>query len=409
MKANITNQLVKTIKPQVKAFEIRDTQLKGLLLRVQPTGLMVYYLEYKRGKRVKLGYAEVITPFQARELAKEGLSQAYKGEDPADKKRCSKDQTYIQYLEEVYKPWLVSNLRRGEGTYNSLKSSFKEFHPIRLYEINTWLVEKWRLNKAKQGLKTSSINRQLADLRACMRRAFEWGVIPADPLALVKLKKTDTAAFTRYLRPEEEKRLREALDSREERIREARKSANEWRKERGYSLTCNLRDRYFADHLKPAVLLSLNTGLRRGELFGLRWSDIDLENQMLTVVSANAKTGKTRYVPLNQEASTIISQWFKQSDNKEGFVFENSAGKPLHDVRSSWDKVLVEAGIYNFRWHDLRHSFASHLVQSGIDLYVVKDLMGHSNVKMTERYAHLAPQNKLDAVLNLDQRRIALI
>lgn len=205
----------------------------------------------------------------------------------------------------------------------------------------------------------------------------------------------------RFLEVFEESRLRDTLSAREERIRQERHNANEWRRARGYDLLPDLQAMAFVDHLKPMVLLSINTGLRRGELFNLSWDHVDLERALLTVVGDTAKSGKTRHVPLNTEALTILKAWKAQAANTTGFVFPGRDGNRLDNVKRSWTSLLKAAGITNFRWHDMRHHFASRLVMAGIDLNTVRELLGHSDIKMTLRYAHLAPEHKAAAVARL--------
>jgi len=401
MQTNITSRTVNAVKLQEKPFEIRDTGLKGMLLRIQPSGVMTYYVEYKRGKRVKIGRADAITPTQAREIAKGILSEVYQGEDPAAKRQLAHAQNYLGFLEETYKPWLVSNLRTGEATFDRLVKSFPELHRLKLHEVHPLLIEKWRLRRQKDGMKPTSINRELADLRACIGRAVQWRLLDKNPLELVKPCRIDSQPKIRFLSADEEHKLRLKLDERETALADSRASGNRWRAERGYSLYDNLADGAFADYLKPAVLLSLNTGLRRGELFGLKWSDVDFDRNILTVAAETAKTGRTRHVPLNSEASKILQYWKKQSELKSSYVFSGKTGSPFHDVRKSWDSVLKKAGIEHFRWHDLRHTFASKLVMAGVDLNTVRELLGHSDYKMTLRYAHLAPEHKAAAVNKL--------
>ncbi len=402
MQTNISNRTISSIKLQKKPYEIRDTGLKGLILRVQPSGVMTYYMEYKRGKRVKIGRSPAITPVQARELARNVLMEVYQGDDPADKRHLMQAQTYLQFLEETYRPWLLSNLRTGEATFNTLKKSFPELHSLRLDEINPLLIEKWRLRRYKDGLKATSINRELADLRACLTRAVEWDLLDKHPLDRVKPCKIDSHPKVRFLSVDEEAALRKALDEREQHLVGRRESANQWRIDRGRQLHAPLNNLAYADYLKPAVLLSLNTGLRRGELFGLKWTDVDLEQKNLTVIAATAKSGKTRHIPLNDEALKILRQWKNQPGIKSVFVFSGRDGEPFHDVRDSWSAMLdKKTNIKDFRWHDLRHTFASKLVMAGVDLNTVRELLGHSDYKMTLRYAHLAPEHKAAAVSKL--------
>lgn len=150
----------------------------------------------------------------------------------------------------------------------------------------------------------------------------------------------------------------------------------------------------FGDHLTPVVLLAMNTGLRRGELLSLQWSDVDLEAKVITVQAGNAKNGRQRHLPLNKEALSVITRWARQS-NEQGRVFEP------RDTKKGWNALLDAAHIANFRFHDLRHHFASKLVMVGVDLNTVRELLGHSDIKMTLRYAHLAPEHLSAAVAKL--------
>ena len=143
--------------------------------------------------------------------------------------------------------------------------------------------------------------------------------------------------------------------------------------------------------------MAINTGLRRGELFNLQWADVDLVRKVITVEGQTSKSGQTRYVQLNSEAINTLLEWKKQTDS--AIVFASPVtGERFDNINKSWARLREEAGITDFRFHDLRHTFASKLVMAGIDLYTVKELLGHSTIQMTERYAHLAPEHKAEAV-----------
>jgi integrase len=152
-------------------------------------------------------------------------------------------------------------------------------------------------------------------------------------------------------------------------------------------------------------LLALNTGLRRGELLRLQWHDVDLERRLLTVRGEDAKTGQTRHVPLNSEAAAVATVW-KSISEADGHVFGSSDNsKPLSYIRKAWTGVLEAAGVVSFRFHDLRHTFASNLVMAGVDINTVRELLGHKSIAMTLRYAHFAPEHKAAAVETLIANR----
>jgi integrase len=114
----------------------------------------------------------------------------------------------------------------------------------------------------------------------------------------------------RYITESEENRLRQAVDAREEKIRSDRANANKWREKRSYPLMPDLQQQHFADYIKPMILLPLNTGLRQGELFNVKWIDINFERKIVTITGDIAKSGKTRHVPLNEEAFTALQIWY---------------------------------------------------------------------------------------------------
>lgn len=404
MRAKITKKLIESLKPKEKQYEVRDTSLKGLMVRVMPTGIMSYAVEYGRGRKFTIGPTSLFTPIQARERAKEILADFVRGIDPQEAKRKAKVHTFESYIEQVYAPWVEAHQRSAKTTISRLRANFFPLiGKTKLADITPWQIEKWRSQRLKEGVKPASINRYVATLKSSLSRAVEWGYIQANPLASVKQLKLDSQGVIRYLSGDEETRLRDALEAREEHLRLKRDSANAWRRARGYKLLPDLKRLVLADYLKPMVLVSLNTGLRRGELFNLSWTDVDFSMQMLTVRGSSAKSGKTRHIPLNEEAFETLSLWRLCTDSQD-LVFPNKDGKRLTHVKRSFASVLKQAGITNFRWHDMRHHFASRLVMAGVDLNTVRELLGHADIKMTLRYAHLSPEVKQAAVDKLVSR-----
>jgi len=407
MQERISNRLLKSLKTPGKAYEIFDSDLPGLILRVQPSGVSSYYVRFRlhdgSRKRIRLGSTAVLTPAQARERAREALADAAKGSDPSTAKKKAKALTLASYLEEVYEPWVQSNHKSWRRTMNRLKNGFKPIAGKKLHDLNPWTIEKWRAQRRKDGkVSDATLNRDIAHLKSALSKAVLWGILKENPIARVKLTREDSIGRIRYLTPQERERLFTALAEREERICKERDSANAWRRARGYKELPDLRLLAFADYLKPMTALALNTGMRRGELFDLTWADVDFSQSTITVRGAKAKSGKTRHIPLNETALTALEAWQKQIKS-EGLVFPNpSTGGRFDNIAKAWGGVMLAAKIDGFRFHDLRHTFASELVMAGIDLNTVRELLGHSDLKMTLRYSHLSPQVKAAAVATLD-------
>jgi integrase len=278
-----------------------------------------------------------------------------------------------------------------------------------LSEITTGDLERWRARRELLGRSprkeakapsAATINRDLAALRSAFERAIEWRHITTNPLARYKHGKEDTRAIVRFLSTVEEQRLRIALANRDNVRREARVKANLWRRERGYKEWTAYG--LYTDHLAPLVLLALNTGLRRGELLRLRWAHVNLTRAFLTVEGADAKSGQTRHVPLNSEVLKVLRVWSPDVAAAGAFVFPGADSEtPMQEVKRGWRSLLRKARIEEFRFHDLRHTFASKLVMAGVDLNTVRELLGHSTIGMTLRYAHLGPEHKALAVERL--------
>lgn len=398
----LTERAVAEAKPRQQSYDIRCARLRGFLLRVEPSGTKTFYCQYARGKRYRLGPASVLKAARARREAQKVLAEAASGNDPMAGRRAARAHTLGSFIDQEFKPWAEANIRRPKRTLRALRSNFGELENRKLTELSPWLIEKWRSRRLREGIKATTLNRALDNLKSVTAKAKRWGFIDVDPLADVRRLKVDRSPNVRFLSADERKALFAALAAREEKIRVARDNGNKWRKARDRQLQPNLRARAFADHLTPIILLALNTGMRQGELFALRWADIDFENAVITIEGARAKSGVTRHLPLNKTTQHTLLQWHGQTSKKFEYVFPGRNGGVLNNVNKAWASVRAAAGLRNFRFHDLRHTFASTLVQEGVDLNTVRELLGHSSISMTLRYSHLAPSNRIDAVEKLE-------
>ena len=152
-------------------------------------------------------------------------------------------------------------------------------------------------------------------------------------------------------------------------------------------------------YLQDIILFALNTGLRIGEIFILLWSNVDWEKDVLNVFAP--KTGKTRVIPMNPETLRILESWAKGRRNE--FVFYNyETGKPFVDLSAGLALACQKAEMTGVTWHTLRHTFASRLLDRGVDIVTVKELLGHSTVLVTMRYMHPNLEAKVQAVAKLD-------
>jgi integrase len=247
------------------------------------------------------------------------------------------------------------------------------FGTYKLDEINNLLVEQYKAKKAKAGAKNKTINNQLAVLSKCLRIAQEWAGLKTLPK--IKLLNVPPQKFD-FLSPvESDKLLLNTIDD---------------------------------ELLHDMVLLALKTGMRFGELAGLDWADVNLEKEILTVRHSfvrgdlgSPKNNKTRDVPLTSEVCEMLDKRKKTGD----FVFYSSKGKRLKydKYRLLLQDACQKVGLRKIAWHTLRHTFASHLACKGVSLKTIQELLGHSDMKMTMRYAHLSPSTLREAINLLDK------
>lgn len=391
-RTTLTAREVESAKPRTTAYRLHDAKVPGLSLRVLPSGVKSWNVTWARNRDLAIGKWPVVTVEAARTKARAKLAEADQHGAPLAVIEAKKPKVFTlrEFVDLEFRPWASANRKWGEGSADRILSVFRDYAESPLSELNPLTLEKWRARRVKSGTSQNTCNRDLATLKSALKRALEWGLIDVDQLRAVKQARVDSTRV-RYLEPDEDKRLRKALADRDEAARQGRASNNAWREARGHELLPTLGHDDFGDHLTPAVLLSLNTGLRRGELTALEWSDIDFRANLLTVRAAAAKSGSMRRVNLNAEAVAVLRRWHRQTGGA-GRLF------PVRDFKTAWSRLLTDAKIDGFRWHDLRHTFASRLAQANVSLNKIRELMGHADLKMTLRYAHLASEDLADAV-----------
>lgn len=396
----LTQSRVNSFSVPDKRTDVRDELVTGLVLRLEVSGRKSWYVVYRnKGKQrwFFIGNAEFFTLAEARNEARALLGLLARGEDPfaADP---DPEMTVKELIKIHYKPWVTVHRKSGNITIQSLYFYFSTFFDRSISSITVPDLEQWRLMQRQKGIKAASCNRRIGSLRSMFNWAVRRKLIAENPISkLEPLKETDSNKKVRYLTKDENERLMAALIAREEEIIKGY--------EFGYSKT-PLKGEY-ADYLRPMVIISLNTGIRWGSLVNLQWDDVDLINRSLTIRAATAKSEQQLIIPLNKTAMQAFNQWKKEMPDAgpKDLVFPSPVnGDVLDNVNKAWKTALKKAEIENFRWHDMRHTFASNLVMSGADLNTVRELLGHADLKMTLRYAHLAPKVKMSAVEMLDEQ-----
>lgn len=376
-----------------KPYEVRSDRVQGLLLRVQPSGLRTFYVQLGRGDRRRIGPSGTFTLKQAEERAKKIIL------DPAAfEKRFGAGATLSEYVDSAYSDHALARMKNGAKSIARVKATWKPLLNKRVADITAADVDKLRNKRILAGAAPATVNRDVAALSGVFSHWVENNKGATHPLAeLAPLEVADDEAV-RYLSAEESRRLRQALANRDAAAAKERTTANKWRVARGYELLPEFT--LYSDHLTPMALLSLNTGMRQGELFSLTWESVDMRLKTISVLASHSKGNTTRTIPQNAEAHAVLEAIKPKSP--AGLVFKSPVtGGRFNNVKKAWAELTKAAALPDLRWHDLRHDFASQLVMRGVPLFTVQKLLGHANPRMTQRYAKLAPGALADAVAML--------
>ncbi len=335
-------------------------------------GNVWYYTMYVNGRRVRRS-----TGVSNRRVAEDIYSKArieiregrYFQQDQSHKKTF-RDMT-IKYMAEYAIKKAPKSMLRDTI---SLKHLLPVFGTKLLSQITANQVNSYKVMRRNEGASASSINKELAFAKHSFNiaiRTWEW--IKENPFIRVSMEKLP-AQRVRYLTAEEFDRL--------------------------YN-SCNER-------LKPIVLLAAYTGMRKDNILSLTWQQVDINRGVITL--EHTKNGERLGLPMHEQVKELLSKLKRVRHISSFYVFNSSQGTKIDESKvGKWFRqALRESGIENFRFHDLRHTFASWLVQNGVDLYRVQQLLGHKTGDMTRRYAHLAPDNLRTAINSLNHSGTAI-
>ena len=357
----LTDAAIARLRPREREYTVWDTPTPGLGVRVRPSGGTSFVLLRKtdgRSTRLSLGLVTSMRVDDARRQC-HALMAKPDSEHPA--KRTHKVPLFRDF---VAGPWKESHFPRYKpSTRNSVNAILTRqllpaFGATPLDRITRNQVLHWF--DAYSQTAPGGANHALRILRQILEFAIARGHLSINPARDVTMNRR--TALTRFLSRDELRRLHRALD------RHAR---------------TGMRLARQADIIRLLLL----TGCRRGEILALRWNEVDAD----TIALGDAKTGP-RNVYLNAPARCIIE---RQPRGESAFVFPSPRNpeRPHEPHLPLWDRVRKEVGIEDVRLHDLRHTMASHAVMNGVPVPVVSRLLGHSNVRMTLRYAHLADRD----------------
>lgn len=349
-----------------------DTQLTGFLVERRPSGGITFYFRYrdadKRTRLYRIGRSTEITLQQARFKAYEVMAVLRDGGDPKrGAYRLAAAPTLADFVEEHYTPYVTSRKRQPNVDLGILrKHILPTFGAKRLTKITPADVHSFQHDLLRKGYAPATINRLLVLLSHIFNVAMRIQITPPNTNPCKGIAMFKETNRERYLSPEELSRLFKEL----ERNRNA--------------LVCQF------------VRLLLYTGARKRELLDARWTEVDFDQHVLWVPPERSKSKRPRPIALSGDAISLI-QAIPRKEGVPYLFFNPRTGKPPVSIFIAWDSIRRGANLQNFRLHDLRHSFASILINAGRSLYDVQRLLGHHDPKVTMRYAHLSQQTMVEA------------
>ncbi len=347
-----------------------DPELIGFYLEVRPSGgasFGIRYYVHGSPRQMVLADAAQTSANEARAAAWEVCKLVRAGRDPAwERRRGTGNMSLLRFVDGHYLPHVKATKRSWKTDESILRNHLlPALGAVSLARITNADIRTLQHQFLAEGAAVGTVNRRLALLGAVFARAIDWGQLPdgANPVRKVP-SLADQAVRESFLDAEQMQRLLAVLDS------EANRSIAE---------LCRL------------LLL---TGARRGEIANARWEHVDLQRGLLRVPLS--KSGRSRHVVLSSRAIECIRR-LPREPGCPWLLPAPRTGRPLTGVFQAWDRIRRRAGLPHLRLHDLRHSYASFLVNAGRSLYEVQHLLGHTNPRTTQRYAHLAPGTLRDA------------
>jgi integrase len=353
-----------------KKIDYFDTAMRGFMLEVRASGGKTYYQRYTdergRERQYKIGPADVLTLRQARRKGMQIKALAILGNDPQKERQERRSiPTLRTFIEDRYLPF-VQTYKRSWQTDETVLRVHVLPHLGRLFldEITTQHIIDIVATMQGNDYAPGTIGRVIVILRYLFNLARKWNVLKGNENPAAGIPVPPDVQRNRFLDKSEIERLVEAL------VRDENQVA------------------------AKAILLLLLTGARRNEITHACWEHVNLRSSTLFVPLS--KSGKSRYVFLNAAATEVLRSVPRLPTNP--YVFPSPiTGRPCASLHFPWHRIRTEAGLSDVRLHDLRHTFASVLVNEGKQLYRVQRLLGHANAKATQRYAHLAPEALADA------------
>ena len=364
-----------------RAIQVCDAQFRGLLLEIRSKNpdRFTWYYRYKNDaaqtKYVKLGYFPDTSLLEARQLFKTEKSKVQLGADPRAEADAQKAiPTFSEFFEQQYIPYAKTRKRtwKKDQEYYELRLK-KEFGNKQLTKITRHQIQAFVTRLKSEGLAASTCNHYLKQIHRVLQISLDWELVEKNVASRIPHYKEENM-IENYLDDQELKRFVDVLLT--------DKNRN----------VCNI------------LLLLLNTGCRVNEIQSLSWADCDLPEKVIRIAARNSKSRKMRSIPLNSGAVDILR---KQALITEGldYCFINfQTGKRYVTISKVFERIKKLARV-NIRLHDLRHNFASMLINDGRTLFEVQQILGHSNPKVTQRYAHLTAKT-LEAAANCASDRI---
>lgn len=321
---------------------------------------------YQNGQRVR--EAVSTNKREAEKLLMQRLTAINEGKNPIIRSRKNKNMKFEEFVEIYIEKHSKPNKRSVASDIYRLKALVPFFGDLNISDIDSSHVAEYKMLRLQKEVKfknklisPATVNKEVKLLKNILKKAAKWNGIAIHDLEL------DLATEMPRERILSQQEMRMLLEN-------------------------------SAPPLKHVILFALNTGMRRGEILNLEWVNVNLENNFITVKAQEAKNKRLRRIPINRSLRELL---IKLDMNRNGnrYVFQNQKnGKSYVSFQKSWEGLLARTGIKDMRFHDLRHTFASHFLMNGGDLYTLKEILGHKELDTTARYLTVTTSHKVKSM-----------
>jgi len=383
----LSERSVKNLKPKDKRYAVMEN---GLVLEVNPSGKKVFFYKFRQDgvqHKPKLGEYPSLSVADAKKLV---LNKKHDIQIKGIKQPIL-EVTFKEFVEGEYKVWLFANNKAAGDSYKTIETHFMSLlGHLKIKSIEPRIIEAWKSKRLNSGTSPATVSRNLTELRSIFSRIEDWFKLPSI-MPSVKNPRITVEKEKLYLSDDEMQKLRAMCDK--------YVYLHHFGAREDIPTNWGIQSITKIPIILPYIIhVAVNTGMRKGEILQLRLSDIDHASESITVRGSTEKTGRSRDIPISNKLQALLAEWATLHYGDGYDLDSDDLVFPIGDIKTGWNTLRKRAGLGRVEFKTLRHHFASTLVLNNTPLSTVMQLMGHTNLKTTQRYLSVRTEDKIEAV-----------